>query len=354
MSVHNGAPYVETAIKSILSQSFSDFELVIVDDASTDNTLSILEGYSDRRLSILRNSKNLGSASSLNLALERAEGEFVARMDADDISLSCRLEKQTSFLDAHPEIGILGSAYFRMIVSGRRFGSPVLKPETDQEIRWAILLENPFCHPSIMFRRRVLVNHGLSYNSKFTTTQDYELWVRMLEHCEGANLRDPLLLYRIHRKSVSWKNREIQQRNSVLVSSKAIHSILPTIQITDDIIHLLQKCMFGNLRFRFPVGVNRGDVVKAYMELFYAFENSIGGTKIDRVRRTVALFSAYIVLHYPFEPNLLGYLKQAKLLYPKLAWEYPAFALRIFVRKLARWIVSYLNRNILKHTAMIS
>lgn len=350
MAVYNGALYVRTAINSILSQSLTDFELIVVDDASTDETSSILKSYTDNRLIILRNSENLGFARSLNRALARASGDYVARMDADDISISCRFEKQVNFLDTHPEIGLLGSAYYRMVLSGRRLGGPVRKPESDAEIRWAILLENPFCHPSVMVRRQVLVTYDLGYDPEFTTTQDYELWVRVLEHCEGANLRDPLLLYRFHGKSVSWSRREVQQRNSVLVSRKAIRNILPQVRITVETIRLLQKGLFGHDQFLFLPGADRGILAKAYMELFYSFEKVFGGEKIESVRRTAALFSSYIVLHFPLQSGWFAYIKKAKQLYPQLVWEYPGFALNMFVRKVGRWILVGRKRGSLQVT----
>ena len=348
MAVYNGAPYVRAAIHSILSQSFTGFELIIVDDASTDETPSILKSYTDSRLIILRNSENLGFARSLNRALDRASGEYVARMDADDISIPCRFEKQVRFLDTHPETGLLGSAYYRLVLSGGRLGGPVRKPESDSEIRWAILLENPFCHPSVMLRRQVLVTHSLGYDPEFTTTQDYDLWVRVLEHCEGANLRDPLLLYRFHGKSVSWSRRETQQRNSVLVSRKAIRNILPQIQITDETIRLLQKGLFGHDQFRFLPGVDRAILANAYMELFYAFQKAFDGKKIELVRRTAALFASYIVLHLPLQSGWFGHIKKARLLYPKLVWGYPGFALSMFIRKMGRWMFLGYNRDSLQ------
>lgn len=345
MAVHNGAPFLKTAIQSILLQSFADFELIVVDDASTDETARILESYADNRLLVIRNSENLGFTRSLNKALERASGEYVARMDADDISIPSRFEKQVEFLDGHPNVGLLGSAYNRMTLSGRRLGGPVRKPGSDIEIRWAMLLENPFCHPSVMLRRQILVNHDLAYDPEFSTTQDYQLWVRMLDHCEGANLQDPLLFYRMHGKAVSWSRREVQQRNSMRVSQSAIQAVLPDMQIADATLGLLQKGLFVNDQLRFLSGVNRCALANSYMELFNAFEKSFGGTKLRSIRRTVALSVAYLVLHLPLQDGWLTCIQKAKQLYSKVMWQYPGFALRRFVRRVGRWMILGYNRD---------
>lgn len=217
MAVYNGERYLEEAIKSILRQSFGDFEFVIVDDASTDGTSSILKKYAlaDKRIRLIRNESNLGLSRSLNRGLELAKGAYVARMDADDIARPERFATQLAWLKEHPEILILGSAIQMIDENGSKLQSDP-PPFTTAEMRWNSFFGRQYvaCHPSVMIRRELFERFG-AY-AELATSQDIELWGRLIcaEPYPIANLSEVLLDYRVHSDSVSEKQNELQMETS--------------------------------------------------------------------------------------------------------------------------------------------
>lgn len=223
MAVHDGETYLEEALEAILGQSYTDLELIIVDDASRDSTNLILQDYAkrDRRIVFLRNNEMLGLTLSLNVGIRRARGEYLARQDADDYSLPGRFEAQVEFLDKNPKVGLLGTAYHLVDQSGM-----VLKtrkpPLTDTAIRWHMLFRNPFCHSSVMLRRKLLEEMGAGYNPKWPLAQDYELWSRMLQYTKGANLVRPLVCLRVHQAQVSRIYQERQDAAADTIAAKSL------------------------------------------------------------------------------------------------------------------------------------
>lgn len=202
MPVYNGEKYLHEAIDSILAQSWRDFELIIVNDASTDGTEAIIRGYDDRRLISTKNDRNLGVPGSLNRGLALAKGKFIARMDADDIALPDRLEKQVRYLESRPEIGLLGTAVMRIDETGKDLGA-YAPPADPWATRWKALWSNPHIHPTVMVRAEALA--GQSYREEPKAAEDYELWSRLIfeRGIRTANLAEPLLRYRQHVGSVT-------------------------------------------------------------------------------------------------------------------------------------------------------
>lgn len=201
MTVYNGERYLGEAIRSIQSQSFSDFEFVIVDDGSSDSTPEILrEAQADPRIRVI-SKQRLGRAPALNVAWTNARGTYIANLDADDVAYPSRLEKQLSFLQRHPEIGLLGTAWKRMTEDdlGRK-SEIVVPPLTDPELRKAMVRRNPFLLSSVMIPRRVLQEVG-GYNERFCVAIDAELQVRIACRYQVANLPDVLVTQRIHGSS---------------------------------------------------------------------------------------------------------------------------------------------------------
>lgn len=193
MPVYNGAKYLREAIASILDQSFKDFEFLIINDGSTDNSPEIIAGYHDARIKVI-NQANQGLSAALNRGLELAAGEYIARMDADDISLPQRLARQVAFMDSHPEVGICGTAAIMIDEAGQELRRASY-PLTHEEIKTQLLFNSTFAHPSVMFRRAVLNEHHLRYyNDK---GEDYELWTRAVKVTKLANLSDFFLKYRL-------------------------------------------------------------------------------------------------------------------------------------------------------------
>lgn len=204
MAVYNGIPYIEEAIKSILGQSYKNFELIIVNDASTDETLKYLKSLRDKRIIIINNSKNLGLAASLNNALEVARGEYIARMDADDISMPERLETQLKYLEEHPQITLCGCWADLIDEKGIKTGSK--RYTTQPEKIKSTLLNFPcIIHPTFFARRKFYIELK-GYDSKFDFAEDYELLMRARNKFQMANINKTLFKWRLWDKRRSRQN----------------------------------------------------------------------------------------------------------------------------------------------------
>jgi glycosyltransferase involved in cell wall biosynthesis len=202
MAVYNGERYLREAIDSILHQTFQDFELTIVNDGSVDRTAEIISSYNDPRIQLIHNDRNLGLTKSLNKGLKLARGQFVARQDADDISEPERLAKQVDFLEAHPDIALLGTFYQEIDDLGKKVSEHTL-PCDCTKIRWDLLFYTPFVHSSVMFRKSIVIEKIGLYNENFSYAQDYDYWCRIALSLKVANLSVCLLRYRLNPASMT-------------------------------------------------------------------------------------------------------------------------------------------------------
>lgn len=222
LSIHNNERFVRDAILSILTQTYRDFELLIVNDASTDSTPEILQelAQNDVRIRILTNSTNLGLTKSLSSALKKTRGELIARMDADDIALPHRLEKQLAFLNAHPDIDMVGTAYEWIDEHGNVIGTPnvVTDPTTLQR---RLIRTNPFLHSSILIRRSILERVG-GYDTTYKKAQDYDLWLRLSQTCKFSNLPEILMRKRVSKTMISVSTEREQLKNATRARYHAI------------------------------------------------------------------------------------------------------------------------------------
>lgn len=200
MPVYNSAEYLSASLDSILKQTFSDFELIVVDDGSTDDSIKILQTCRDPRVRVLANSRNLGIPQTLNRGLDASCGVYVARMDADDISFPQRFERQVVHMDTHPEIGLLGTAVQHIGAWSGCRDERLVRPGPCAAY---LLFATPVAHPTVMIRRSFLTSNHLRYHESFKSAQDYELWTRISEVSGVANLSDVLLSYRMHKKNVT-------------------------------------------------------------------------------------------------------------------------------------------------------
>jgi glycosyltransferase involved in cell wall biosynthesis len=218
---------------------------------------------------LVRNAENLGLTRSLNKGLDLSAGQYVARMDADDIAAPERLERQVEFLHAHPGVGVVGSARTLIDETGA-FVASAPAPHSDVRIRWKCLLGNPFAHAAVMLRREVLDTHGLRYDESFRTAQDYDLWSRMLGVTSGHNLADALLSYRL-RNGVSRVHKSEQLRNHDRIAYESIRRLVPGFQIGPEEVSQLRG-RFGGFSVREPAKdpADRGWVDK-YLSLLDAF-----------------------------------------------------------------------------------
>ncbi|MES2796051.1 MAG: glycosyltransferase [Bacteroidota bacterium] len=212
MPVYNCELYINEAIDSILNQTYTNFEFLIIDDASTDKTVSIIKTYTDSKIQLIEKPLNTGLTNSLNLGLQLAKGKYIARMDGDDISLPERFEKQVVFLEANPEVVLCGTLF-------NAIGSElVIKlPEHYEDIKLGLLKGNCIAHPSVMIRNQVLDEFSIFYDVSKEPAEDFDLWVRLISFGKLYNLQEVLLNYRVHNTQVSQK-REIAQIQSALQS----------------------------------------------------------------------------------------------------------------------------------------
>lgn len=209
MPVYNCELYIKEAINSVLNQTFSDFELIIIDDCSTDNTVSVIDKFSDNRICLYKKEKNLGLIDSLNFGVSIAKGEYLARMDGDDICLPERFARQIDFLEKNPDIMLCGTA-IKFIGSASDI---LIFPENHAEIVINLFSFLPtFAHPTVMGKKEIFEKNN--YHEDYEFAEDYELWTRLVQAGKVANLKEVLLEYRVHPAQVSVKNKTIQDINS--------------------------------------------------------------------------------------------------------------------------------------------
>jgi glycosyltransferase involved in cell wall biosynthesis len=201
MAVHDGERYLAEAVESVLSQTFTDFELLVVDDGSADGTREILARYTDHRIRLLVNERNIGLSASLNRGLREARGELVARQDADDVSEPGRLAAQVDFLERSPETALIGCAY-RKIDEHGQIGDERLLPCDPLTLSWHLLFYCPFVHTAATFRRVAVERLGL-YDETLRSSMDRELWARLAYRLPVANLPEQFVRYRIWSSSLS-------------------------------------------------------------------------------------------------------------------------------------------------------
>jgi len=282
MSVYNGERYLRGALDSICQQSLRDLESVIVDDGSTDATWSILESYArlDARLVLIQNQRNIGLSRSLNRGLNLARARYVARMDADDVSLPERLRAQADFLDAHPDVGVLGCAVQVIDACGnpqfvRRF------PAEHGVLRWRLCFQSPIVHPTAMMRRDVLRQVG-GYDPHLPVAQDYDLWERLICTTRLANLPEVLLCFRKHPESVEGRRHAEQRLRGIEISRRVMSRILGEEPPIDAVQCLWQKDPGSGGQLRQTAGL------VARLCLAFLEDNALSVSEKQIVRREAA------------------------------------------------------------------
>jgi glycosyltransferase involved in cell wall biosynthesis len=264
LAAHDAQAYLEAAVGSAFRQTMRDLELLVVDDASTDETAAILAGITDPRLVVLRNERRSGLAESLNRGLDAARGRWIARLDADDVALPRRLERQLAAVE-HDSPAILGSAVADIDERGDVLRVHTV-PRSDAEVRWHALFSSPFYHPTVLLDRELLERHGLRYDTGFGESEDYDLWARMLELGSGRNLAEPLVFYRVHPGQASRKRRELQRDLQRGIALRQIRLLAPG--LADDRAKLAWRLGVGERIERDELD----DALAAYLALVDAFE----------------------------------------------------------------------------------
>lgn len=224
MPVYNTGDFVADSIESILSQTYRNIELIIVDDGSTDNTSEILRGYKSRypkHIRLITLKKNIGDSQAANIGFQVRRGEFIARMDADDISHPERLIKQVEYMLKHPEIIMLGTQAEIINENGEKIGEKIF-PTKHRDIYKDYATYHPMLHPSCLFRGALLPNKEFLYENGYKPNDDYYTFFKLLNHGKFANLPEKLLYYRIHSKNISLQNLKKRFYNTLKIRILAI------------------------------------------------------------------------------------------------------------------------------------
>ena len=238
MPAYNAERYLDQAIQSILDQDFQNFEFIIIDDASTDNTLSILNAFAtkDQRIKIHCNVENLGVAESLNLGFKMARGRYIARMDADDISLPQRFSKQAAFLDANSDFAFVGTGYQIINADGRITRTDIEATEA-WECEWMSIFRMPVIHPSMMIRASIVQQNRISYDESYKAAQDIKFTQDLLQYGSGRCLPIVAFQYRKHENNVSNKKRSTQIEARLRAVTNNAMECFPSIE-HDKVFHL--------------------------------------------------------------------------------------------------------------------
>lgn len=294
---YNAGKYLEEAVRSVLSQTYTDFELLIYDDGSTDGSESIIRQFNDPRIVYRRFETNQGLISMLNTGLLEAKGAFIARMDADDVCSPDRFQKQMDFMNQHPDHGVCGT---QIKVIGT--DEVIRRPVEDDDLRWWIFRGSPLAHPTVLIRKEILSNHGLTYNREAYLVEDFDLWWKLSFHTRMANIDEVLLSYRIHPDQESSKS-EVQNRHLANSQREFVESLgLSASKYSPElIIRLLSKDIdFDDQNFArqfdFFTDLIHSDKAKAYF----------GPASIEK--RALASNASFIANMNQYSSSLLKYL----------------------------------------------
>ena len=287
LAVHNGGRYLSAAVDSVLAQTVQDLELIVIDDASTDQTPDLLAGVGDRRLVALRNDEQAGLAASLNRGLEAAAGRYVARLDDDDVTVPERLERQLARIRTEPSVAIVGSAVVDLDAEGGH-GRTHRLPSGGAALRWHALFSSPFFHPTVLVDRETLDLHGLRYDPAFLESEDYDLWTRLFAFAEGANLPAPLVEKRVHAGQASLRRSDVQQSFQRQVALREIAAVAPG--LSEEQAELAWGLGSGRVAPTKVAG-------EALLELLDAFERRYGRDRHVREAAGRALVRARLFSH---------------------------------------------------------
>lgn len=310
MSVFNGEKYLREAIESVLNQTYKNIEFLIINDASTDNSVAIIQSYRDERIHFFSNEVNLKLTASLNKGIDLSHGKYIARMDADDVSFPERIEKQVAFMEQHPEVGLCGT-----FVQNIGINDDYVPPykTTHDEIKFKLFFETHFPHPAAMLRKSMLDKYKLKYDTINKVAQDYELWNKIVNYCEVAILPEPLVKKRTHPEMTSIKatqeqlqvvkniHRELMEKLGAAPSEKELNvyedyfkgAAPKTKEELFALLNLFDKLIVGNANFK----IYRSDLFNVFfaekywmlctmssglgMEIYRKYEQSISKNYFD-------------------------------------------------------------------------
>ncbi len=326
LPVYNASSFLAEAIESILNQSFKDFELIILNDGSKDSSKDIILLFNDIRIKYIENETNLGLIKTLNKGIDACAGEYIIRMDADDISEPKRIEKQICFMEKHPHIGVCGTWADVIDINGKITGR-IVNQTSPLFLAVSLLFTVPLIHPSVCFRSSVLKNH---LYHEVPVAEDFDLWCRLDEVTQLSNIPEYLFRYRWHDTNISKEKQQIQEQNKEMLIRRKLSELKLSPDNEMMRIHRLSFSLYslgkGTLE-----KINSSDLKKSeqwFSELLYA--NKLY-KKYDQDALRAFLWGRWIVLcktakkphkilcpsFFSFSPKVLYYLLQQILLLAK-------------------------------------
>ena len=235
-------PMLKEAVDSILNQTFRDFEFLIIDDGTTNGSDAFLNAIRDERVRIIRNSENIGITKSLNVGLKQAKGKYIARMDADDISLPPRLEKEFAYMEAHPDVILCGTSVGILDEENNLSPLKTFRPRDMEEYRIELLFINPGpSHPTAFFRHESLLEHHILYDEKLIYAQDYGMWETISHYGRIFTLEETLLYRRRHRNQITVARRETQIRCDKMTQRKILTALLGNVSDAEAELHYVHS-----------------------------------------------------------------------------------------------------------------
>lgn len=332
LPMFNSESFVEQSIQSIVNQSYENLECIVVDDGSSDRSWEIAESFQkkDSRIHLIHLEKNHGVAAASNIALQSASGKYIARMDADDISLKNRFLLQVNFMETHPDVGLLGGRVQYMSETGDLQGTPPIF-QGDLSIRWQILFENPFFNPTVMFRKSIIDQGNLQYDtSAIYGEEDYDFLSRLLTLTKGENLSEILLNYRLHPSSLSYLYADERSKSVVNIASQTVDVMLPHLPISREDFADLQRAIRGTSVYDKH---SRSRLLPVYLKLWNEFCHIHKNERdIPNLKREIIAWGARMTLYPPLQTGSL----KALWLLTKNEWRWPFLLLGKLPYYLAR------------------
>jgi len=271
MTAYNEQKFIKEAIDSILGQTFQNFELIIINDGSNDQTDEIIRSYNDERLVYSKNPENIGLIASLNIGLKLSSGKYIARMDADDISTLDRIEKQFNYLEANPDIGVCGTWYDCFGIDNTQKWRA---PAEHEEIAIKMIGGMQICHGTSMFRRDIIFENNIFFDNKYLRCEDYKFFLELIKVTKFANLQEVLYLYRIHGTHESWrKDNQIGLVRKEVIESFLDRPLSEKEKLTNSFLFFDNKFsklgVFNDIRAFLNILIAHNNISKKYPEQLF-------------------------------------------------------------------------------------
>ncbi len=235
MSVFNGEQYLKEAIDSVLNQTYTDFELLIINDGSIDNSLAIVQSYKDSRIKLINNDQNLGLINSLNKGITLIQSDYIIRMDSDDICLPNRIEVQVNFMDANLNVGASGSHYYQL-KDDKHFEIDL--PMSTEEINAFLIFNCPLAHPTTIIRKQVLETYHIKYETGYLYSEDYHFWLQLSKVSQLRNLKESLIYYRMHANQITGNPAKAKERLNTVTKIRSVSLEELSLQYTVSEMHI--------------------------------------------------------------------------------------------------------------------